>query len=147
REECGVDPQGTPGTGAAGGLGGALLALGGTLVPGFGHVARHLGLEGAVARADLVVTGEGRLDATSFAGKVVGGVAALATRHGVPVVAIVGMADDGLDADLEVVSLTAELGSDRALGDTLACVREVATRVLTSFPEAGSRPIPRSASG
>ena len=68
------------GTGAAGGIAGALAALGGQLVPGFELVADELDLYDAIAAADLVITGEGYLDEQSFEGKVVGGVQALAGR-------------------------------------------------------------------
>lgn len=81
----------TPGTGAAGGLGLALaVALGGHLVPGSGWVAERAGLAEEVAAADLVVTGEGRLDATTATGKVVGRVVDAARRAGRPVAAVVG---------------------------------------------------------
>ena len=53
---------GLAGAGAAGGLAGGLAALGGRLVPGFDLVAELVGLAGRLARADLVVTGEGHLD-------------------------------------------------------------------------------------
>ena len=62
------------GAGAAGGLAGGLAAIGAELEPGFDVVADAVGLDDALDGVDLVVTGEGKLDATSFAGKVVGGV-------------------------------------------------------------------------
>jgi glycerate 2-kinase len=90
-----------PGAGAAGGLGLALaLAFGGRLVSGADWVATRVGLDAAVAGADLVVTGEGRLDATSAAGKVVAHVIASARRHGRPAAAVVGSADRGAAAAL-----------------------------------------------
>lgn len=71
-----------PGSGAAGGLGfGAIVFLNATLVPGFDLVAETLGLEDAVQWADLVITGEGRLDHQSLAGKGPSGVIELAKRH------------------------------------------------------------------
>lgn len=79
-----------PGAGAAGGIGAALAALGVPLVPGGERLADLIGLEAAVRGADLVLTGEGRLDATTAAGKSVAVVARMAARHGVPVVAVVG---------------------------------------------------------
>ena len=63
-----------------------------------------------LAQADLVVTGEGRLDATSFDGKVVGGVVDLARAAGVPVVAVVGQAAPDVTTDVPVLDLSAELG-------------------------------------
>jgi len=91
----------TPGTGAAGGLGFALaLALGGWLVAGSTWVADRVGLDAAVAGADLVVTGEGRLDATSGTGKVVGQVLASARAGGRAVAAVVGSTVEGAASDL-----------------------------------------------
>ena len=80
----------TPGAGAAGGLGAALLACGARLVPGFAHVASLVGLVDALAGADLVLTGEGSFDAQSALGKGPVGVADLARAAGVPVVVLAG---------------------------------------------------------
>lgn len=104
-------PEATaPGTGAAGGLGhGLAAALGAPLVPGAARVAELVGLDAALAAADVVVTGEGRLDATSAEGKVLGHVVARARASGRPVVAVVGSLGTRLDGphpgrldDLEV---------------------------------------------
>jgi glycerate kinase len=89
RQRTGVDVRKLPGAGAAGGLAGGLAAIGAELEPGFDVVAGAAGLEGALEGIDLVVTGEGRLDATSFEGKVVGGVLEWATDAGVPHAAVV----------------------------------------------------------
>ena len=129
-EEFGVDVSDLPGGGAAGGLGAALAALGGRLVPGFELVADELDLYDAVAAADLVITGEGQLDSTSFVGKVVGGVAEIAGESGVPVLAVVGAnAYRGpLPAHVSVVSLVDEVGDERAFAEPKASVeRAVAT--------------------
>jgi glycerate 2-kinase len=81
----------TPRTGAAGGLGFALaVALGGQLVAGAGWVAEQVGLDAAIGASDLVVTGEGRLDATTTTGKIVGRVLASARRQGRASAAVVG---------------------------------------------------------
>src|SRR5206468_8039844 len=72
--QFGVDVRAIPGSGAAGGLAGGLAALGATLVPGFDVVADALSLTERLDDVELVVTGEGFLDAQSFAGKAVGGV-------------------------------------------------------------------------
>ncbi len=87
----GVDYREVPGAGAAGGLGFGLMTFcGATLEPGFGLVAKLLGLEAAVMASDLVLTGEGSADAQSLEGKAPYGVAALARRHGRPAVLIAG---------------------------------------------------------
>lgn len=89
-EQLGRDVAGRPGAGAAGGLGAALLALGGTLEPGFDRVAAEARLPEALAGADLVLTGEGSLDAQSAHGKVPYGVARLAADAGASSVALAG---------------------------------------------------------
>jgi glycerate kinase len=133
-EEFGVDVTTIPGGGAAGGLGGALAALGATLLPGFDLVADELDLYDHVAVADLVITGEGRLDDTSFAGKVVGGVAALAADEGTAAAAIVGAADPAtvraLGDAIEVVSLTERFDEDTAFAEPKACIERVATEII-----------------
>ncbi|RPJ35110.1 MAG: glycerate kinase [Verrucomicrobiaceae bacterium] len=83
-----------PGAGAAGGLGFGLLHFAAArLVPGFDLLASLTGLEQSVAAADLIVTGEGSLDAQSLTGKGPVAIARLARRHGKPVIAFCGRAD------------------------------------------------------
>jgi glycerate 2-kinase len=104
RARTGVDVTELPGAGAAGGLAGGLAAIGANLEAGFEVVAVAAGLEAALAGVDLVVTGEGHLDATSFEGKVVGGVLEWAAEEGVPRRAvIVGQATAGAREELTVV--------------------------------------------
>lgn len=94
-EACGRDVAPVPGAGAAGGLGAACLAVGATLRPGIDTVLDLVGFDGLLRGADLVVTGEGRLDAQTAHGKVVSGVAAASRRAGVPCVAVAGSVDEG----------------------------------------------------
>ena len=90
----GIFPNGdrnTPGAGAAGGLGYAfLMFLDGVLRPGIDIVLDEIRLEEAIAQADLVITGEGRLDAQTLMGKTPAGVAGLAKKYGKPVIAAAG---------------------------------------------------------
>ena len=79
-----------PSAGAAGGLGAALLALGARRESGAAVVARHTGLTGDVARADLLITGEGRFDDQSLHGKVVSSLTAAARHTGIPVLVLAG---------------------------------------------------------
>lgn len=127
------------GGGAAGGLGGALAALGGTLLPGFELVADELDLYDHIDEADLVITGEGALDDTSFDGKVVGGVASIAADAGRPVVAIVG-ADErrgGHDGDgFAVASVTEHVGRDLAFAEPKAALERTAATWLTGWMRA-----------
>ena len=86
-----------PGAGAAGGLGAAFLALGAEMRRGVEVVADAAGLDDAVAGADLVLTGEGSIDSQTLSGKTPAGVADVAARHGVPVIAFAGRLGEGVD--------------------------------------------------
>ncbi|SDN50979.1 glycerate kinase [Actinomyces ruminicola] len=91
-----------PGAGAAGGLGFALrVFLGAVLEPGVELVAHAVGLADAVAGADLVLTGEGSVDAQTLAGKTPAGVARVAAGAGVPCVVFAGRIKDGAENLLE----------------------------------------------
>ena len=125
-----IDVREIEGSGAAGGLAGALAALGGRLVPGFELVADELDLYDRLETADLVITGEGHLDRQSFEGKVVGGVADLAAEHGMPVAAIVGIADAEVADRIPTWSITERFGLDRSMREPLWCVEQVAAEVL-----------------
>jgi glycerate kinase len=95
RSGVGVDLQEAPGAGAAGGIGFGLMALcGARMEPGFDLVARVVGLEERVRGADLVLTGEGRLDSQSLEGKGPVGLARLARACAKPVVAFAGSVQD-----------------------------------------------------
>ena len=94
--ETGKDVSQVPGAGAAGGLGAGVLAfLNGELKPGIEAVLDTADFDDRLEGADLVITGEGRIDGQSLRGKVVYGVARRAKKKGVPVAAIVGDVDDG----------------------------------------------------
>ncbi|WP_111766131.1 glycerate kinase [Nakamurella deserti] len=132
RDEFGVDVSALPGAGAAGGLAGGLAVLGARLAPGFDLVADVTGFDTALSEADLVITGEGHLDAGSYDGKVVGGVLHRARGRGVPVVAVVGRQtrSDRDDEDLTVLELVSFVGADAAIGDTTASIRRVVAEYL-----------------
>jgi glycerate kinase len=136
RRELGVDVESLPRAGAAGGLAGGLAALGAELVAGFELVAEALELDVALARANLAITAEGKLDETSFGGKVVGGVLAHASRLGIPVAAIAGEVDAGAAGQLAAVSLLEQFGPARAWGETARCISEATALLL------GRRPVP-----
>jgi glycerate kinase len=110
-----VDRTGTapsaalPGAGAAGGLGFAITAFfRGSLRSGFDVVAEAVDLASALERADLCVTGEGRLDRQSRHGKVTGGVARMCRDRGVACVAVVGSAEP--DARVDGIGAVFTLG-------------------------------------
>lgn len=106
---CRIDT--VSGSGAAGGLGAALALLDARLVSGSHFVMDALDAEAAVASADLVITGEGRLDVQTSAGKPVAALAARAQAHGCPILALCGswsgsqslVADLGLTACFSIV--------------------------------------------
>lgn len=132
RRRFGIDVREVPATGAAGGLAGGLLCAGARLVSGFDVIAQELGLAGRVSGSDLVVTAEGHLDAASFDGKAVGGVAELAASCGVAALAVVGQRSAGLrlPTGLVVVSLTERFGSERARGDVMGAIAHVVAEEL-----------------
>ncbi len=147
QERYGVAVADIPGSGAAGGLAGGLAALGAQLVPGFGVVAGAVGLADRVAGVDVVVTGEGRLDASSWSGKVVGGVVALARHVGVPVLVVAGTvgpggiegAVSGGGAEVVVRTLSDRFGEDRARSDPAGCAEEVVADAVGELFGTGRR--------
>ncbi|MGH3110460.1 MAG: glycerate kinase [Gaiellaceae bacterium] len=96
-----------PGSGAAGGLGAALASLGAELVPGAPAVLDLVGFDARLAGCDLVVTGEGRVDATTVEGKAPGEVARRAAGAGVRCVVFGGVVEQELDG-VETVALSGD---------------------------------------
>jgi glycerate kinase len=134
-DDFGVDVTAMVGGGAAGGLGGALAALGGRLMPGFELVADELDLYDHLEGADLVITGEGSLDDTSSSGKVVGGIASVAAEYEIPVLAIVGSddrTDTSVPAGLEVVSLVETHDEHTAFAEPKRLVEDAAATWLAA---------------
>jgi glycerate kinase len=126
--ELGRDVTVLDGSGAAGGLAGGLAAIGGRLVPGFELVAWLVGLDEQIRRAEAVVTGEGCLDAQSFSGKVVGGVAG--RSDGRPALCVAGRATPEGEREagargLDVVSLSERFGETSAVSRPLELVATV----------------------
>lgn len=128
-----------PGGGAGGGLGAGLVAFcGAQLTPGLEMVMDAVGLDELLAGADLALTGEGRLDAQSLAGKTPVGVAARARAAGVKCVAIAGDVDldEGAlrDAGFEgAASLVAAYGLEEALRRPHEAVEEATAAVLEGY--------------
>ncbi len=129
-----------PGAGAAGGLGAALLALGGHRESGAAVVAAHTGLADAIARADVLVTGEGRFDDQSMHGKVVGALLSAAAARHLPVVVLAGQVrldPQAVEAAgiTAVHSLSDHAGSvQRAIDDAAAQLAELARRTAAELP-------------
>lgn len=98
-DRLGVDVAEVPGAGAAGGLGAGLIAFtGARLRPGVELVIEATGLARRLEGADLVITGEGRIDGQTVHGKAPMGVARLASAMGIPVIAVVGSLGPGAEA-------------------------------------------------
>lgn len=128
--QFGIDVREVPGSGAAGGLAGGLVAIGASIAMGFDYLAELVELPEQIEAASLVVTGEGCLDEQSSNGKVVGGVVDLAQRSGVPVLVLAGVVSDEADKQppfdsTTVVSLVGRFGEEAALLDTVACIEQV----------------------
>jgi glycerate kinase len=127
------------GAGAAGGLGAALLWLGGRREAGAGLVAQAIGLDQAVAAADLVITGEGMYDSTSLRGKVVGTVAAAAQEAALPCVVLAGQlqvgrreaAAHGIDEMLSLADLAGSI--EAATTDAARWLSAAAAKLASAY--------------
>jgi glycerate kinase len=136
--ERGVDVEGLDRAGASGGVPAALAAFGAALTSGFGAVARAVSLSQRVRDASLVVTGEGRFDTGSLEGKVVVGVARLATSTRLLVVC--GSVEEGSVESFRrhyenatVVSLVQRFGIRQAKGHVRECVEMAVTEEISSL--------------
>ena len=130
-----TDLEVASGGGAAGGIGAALIALGGRVTSGIGLVSTLIGLEKELDTADLVITGEGSFDHQSLRGKVVAGIANGARDRGLPCVVVCGRNETGhreaASAGVsETLSLTEHFGSEEiALAEPSRGLRELADRL------------------
>jgi glycerate kinase len=125
-----------PGAGAAGGLGAAILALGGRRESGVDLVARMVDLAGRMDRADIVITGEGSFDQQSLRGKVVSGVAAAARERGLPCLVLAGRVDPAvsLAGVTSCYSLVAVAGEQAALARPAEELRALAAYAARALP-------------
>lgn len=134
RRDLGIDIESTPGAGAAGGLGGGLIAFANAeIVSGIDTVLNAVNFAERIRDADLCLTGEGCLDAQSLSGKACIGVAAVASKHNVPIVALVGRAGPGASQ-----SLDAGINEYVVIGDGLSIEESIqqAAALLTSAASA-----------
>jgi glycerate kinase len=128
-----------PGGGAAGGLGAAILALGGKIVSGIDLIRDLTGLDQAIEGAGLVITGEGSFDQQSLRGKVIAGVAAAAQDQGIPCVVLAGRVttgrrEQGAAGISEAYSLTDHFGStEQAMAEPARGLRELAARLARQW--------------
>ena len=114
RSQLGIDVSRMPGAGAAGGMGaGCVALLGGTIQSGIDAVLDVTGFDRQLEGADLVITGEGRIDSQSADGKVISGVARRTRAKGVPLIAIAGGIADSAGAVYDI-GVSAMFSTDRA---------------------------------
>jgi glycerate 2-kinase len=127
------DPRGLPMTGCAGGLSGGLFgAFGARLVPGGRFVLDQLGFEARLSAADAVITGEGRIDEQSLAGKVVGTIAETCAKAGKPAHAIVGQ--NALAPERAEAAGIAQIHE----AGTLEAIASAAGRIALAYREEGA---------
>ena len=132
--DLGVDVRDLPGAGAAGGLGAGLVGfLGAELRAGVDIVMHAVSFDDRLAEADLVITGEGKLDAQSWHGKVGAGVIARAGRARRDWLILCGRSE-GAAADLHVESLVTRFGEERAMRDAKRALEDLATLVAEAGP-------------
>lgn len=138
----GKDFSQIPGAGAAGGMGFGMTAfLGAKLEPGIETVLNTVGFDSLLSRADLVFTGEGRLDSQSARGKVISGVSRRCKQAGVPAAALAGELGEGFETLYEM-GLSAAFSINRAplpfseaaprTAENLALAAENAVRLFLS---------------
>lgn len=130
----GCDFASMAGAGAAGGLGAGLMAFcGGTMQSGVEVVFRMLNIESHVAQADLVITGEGRVDSTSASGKLLSGIGRLAMRHAKPAIAITGCVGAGWERllDMGITALVPIADGPITLEQSLAQAPRLITQAAT----------------
>ena len=114
QQDLGLHLADLPGAGAAGGMGaGSIAFLGGTLRSGIEAVLDAVDFDRRLDGADLVITGEGRIDAQSVQGKVISGIAKRTAPRNIPLVAIVGGIGPGAEAAYDL-GVTAMFSINRA---------------------------------
>lgn len=140
REQLGVEIRDKPGAGAAGGLGGGLLAfLKARVVPGAELVMQTIGIEDHFKAVDLVITGEGQIDGQTIYGKAPISLAMAAKQYGLPVIALVGSIGDdydvvyqhGIDAVFTIVPRPMDAAT--AIADAERLLQDAAERAIRLF--------------
>jgi glycerate kinase len=139
QRDLGIDLRAMPGSGAAGGLGAGLAIVAGAKIePGFDIVAEAVGLADRVAAADVVITGEGRLDGQTAYGKTAAGVARIARAHGRRVVAVAGSVRADFDRSGGLFDVTESVSpegmpAEDAMAKAQELVSAAASRVARTF--------------
>ena len=137
----GIDIRDIPGAGAAGGLGGAFTAfLKASLKPGVDVVLDSIGFDALIQGADLVITGEGKMDSQTASGKTPLGVLRRASARGIPVIAVAGCVQHCPELDnlgFNEIYATAEPGVplEKAVTEEYTCarLRQIAAQILQKY--------------
>ncbi len=132
----GVRVDELPGGGAAGGIVAGLFAfLGARVVPGIQLIAELVGLEEAIARADFVVTGEGRVDRQTFFGKVVSGVLEFCRKYRKPLVVLAGkiLWDEFPELPDEIAGVFSIVNGPMTEDEAISCAESLIERVAFSL--------------
>lgn len=139
-----VDVSSLPGAGAAGGMGAGVVAfLGGSLRSGIDLMLDAADFETLLDDTDVVITGEGRMDAQSVRGKVPAGVAKRAGKKGKPVIAICGSLGEGAEkmAAVGIISMFAATEQPKSLEELKRTCREdlfnISVKAIKSLPQQG----------
>ncbi|HEV8421798.1 MAG TPA: glycerate kinase, partial [Chthoniobacterales bacterium] len=136
----GSDYRDVAGAGAAGGLGFGLMTFcGASIRSGFEVVAGAVDLQRKVEAADIVITGEGKLDRQTLSGKAPAGLAELARTCGKPVYAIVGQVAADLDAQQLFAEVVALEDHSENFRDTPTLLETRARELALRFSKSGSR--------
>jgi glycerate kinase len=139
-KDLGVEVRDLPGAGAAGGLAAGLIAfLGARVRPGVEIVMEAVRLPERILTSDLVITGEGKVDASSLGGKTVAGITRVAREAGIPALVLSGSAETTIEG-AEVASLAERFGMRRALEDTAPALGDLAEERARSFRDRNLRP-------
>lgn len=132
----GTDYSAMPGAGAAGGLGfGVLAFLGGQLTSGIAKMIEIVHLQARIQNADLVITGEGRIDQQTLNGKLPLGVAQLAHKAGVPTIAVAGSVSGDVQSlydhgfDLIISTTTSPMTVDEAIQQAPQSITQAGYRI------------------
>jgi glycerate kinase len=140
RRDMGKDISKIPGGGAAGGLAAGLLAfLDASLQSGIDIVCDSIGFDKHLVGADLVLTGEGRIDRQTSRGKTISGIAMRAKKAGVPVIAFAGEIDKGYEEvynigiDKAICIVPNNMGKDEAIVSAARLVKEAVEGTLQSY--------------
>lgn len=134
-EEFGIEIGSMPKAGAAGGLGGAFLLLGCTMKKGIDLVLENTNFDERAKNADFIITGEGSIDSQTKYGKTISGIAQIAVKHNIPLIALGGRVGDDINElyDIGVTSVFGIVDSakslDKALADGYSSIRKTSENI------------------